>query len=192
VSGIWLAAAVAAAVVGWLLRDRIRRRAIPRSLRVGQPLPYFEAEDENGNPVSSSDLRGRVAVLLFVRGTWCPFCSKQVRNLTRTYREINETGARLVLITPRPLEVTRRVADMFGVEFEFWLDRSLAAASILGLVLESGVPESSRPEYGPDTLWPTSLVVDAEGRIRYTELSRFIVDRPDPETLLRKVGEASS
>ena len=140
--------------------------------------------DEQSNPLSSTNLRGSPSVLLFVRGTWCPFCSKQVKNLTKFYKDINESGAHLILITPKPLDTTRRVADFFDVKFEFWLDESLAIGKQLGLVKESGVPDDYNNEYGQDTLWPTSLIVDGDGVIRHTELSRFIADRPNPEKLL--------
>lgn len=182
---IWIVVAIAAAGALWIFRDHIRRRAIPAHLRPGNPLPAFEAVDEKGKPVSSGELRGRPSVLLFVRGTWCPFCNRQVQNLTKFYKEINESGARLILLTPRPLATTRRVADFFDVDFEFWLDESLHVARQLGLLLDAGVPGDFEIEYGQDTVWPTSLVVDAGGTIRHAELSRFIADRPDPEKLLR-------
>ena len=92
-----------------------------------------------------------------------------------------------MLVTPKPLETTRRVAEFFNVEFEFWLDESLAIARQLGLVLEAGVPKEYDREYGSDTLWPTTLVVDGDGIIRHTKLSRFIADRPDPEKILKIV-----
>ena len=185
----WVLIATAVVVVAALLffRDKLRGKAVPDDLRPGNPLPEFTAVDENGDPLSSKDLRGRPSVLLFVRGNWCPFCSKQVKNLTRFYKEINESGAHLILVTPKPLETTRRVADFFDVKFEFWLDESLAIGKRLGLVQESGVPDDYDKEYGRDTLWPTSLIIDGDGIIRHTELSRFIADRPDPEKLLRIV-----
>lgn len=185
----WALIAGAVVVVAALLifRDKFRGKAVPDELRPGQPLPSFSAVDENGDPLSSTDLAGRPSVLLFVRGNWCPFCSKQVKNLTRFYKEINDSGAHLILVTPKPLETTRRVADFFDVKFEFWLDESLAIGKQLGLVQESAVPDDYEKEYGSDTLWPTSLIVDSEGIIRHTELSRFIADRPDPEKLLRIV-----
>jgi len=188
---LWiLIISVAAVALGlWLFRDRLRGRQVPADLLPGNSLPDFTAVDENGNDLDSSSLRGSAAVLLFVRGTWCPFCSKQVASLTKFYKEINDSGARLILVTPSPLETTRRVADFFEVEFEFWLDESLAIAKRLGLVLDSGVPKDFRDEYGEDTLWPTSLVIDAEGIIRHTELSRFIADRPNPEKLLAVVNQ---
>jgi len=168
----------------WLFRDKVRARAVPAGLEPGKPLPDFAAVDEDGNPVSSADLRGRPSVLLFVRGSWCPFCSKQVQSLTKFYKGINDSGAHLILVTPKPLDTTRRVANFFDVKFEFWLDESLEIVKQLGLALESGVPNDYQQEYGNDTLWPTSIVVDGDGIIRHTELSRFIADRPNPEKLL--------
>lgn len=184
---VWIYVIAVVLIVGILfaMRDKIRRRPVPDQLKPGQPLVDFQAVDENGNAVNSSDLAGAPAILLFVRGSWCPFCSKQVANLTRVYKEITDAGARLILVTPKPLETTRRVAEIFAVDFEFWLDESLDITRRLGLVLEAGVPDAYRKEYGEDTLWPTSVVVDANGVIRHTELSRFIADRPNPEKLLK-------
>jgi peroxiredoxin len=188
-SWILAGAAVLTVLAVILFRDRMRGKAVPPGLKPGSTLPDFSAVDENGKPLHSSDLRGRPSVLLFVRGNWCPFCSKQVEKLTRYYKEINQSGAHLVLITPKPLETTRRVAEFFKVDFEFWLDESLAIGTQLGLVQEAGVPKNYDREYGRDTLWPTTLIVDSEGVIRHTELSRFIADRPDPEKLLKIVRQ---
>ncbi len=183
--GIFLVVVVAGVL--YALRDKARGRPVPDELKPGQPLHDFQAVDEDGNRVSSAELAGAPAILLFVRGSWCPFCSKQVANLTKVYKEITDSGAKLILVTPKPLGMTRRVAEMFGVDFQFWLDDSLEIAKQLGLVVKAGVPDDYRKEYGEDTLWPTSLVIDANGVIKFTELSRFIADRPNPEKLLKVV-----
>jgi peroxiredoxin len=184
---ILIATAIVAIAALVFFRDRIRRKAVPPALKPGSALPVFSATNEDGEPVSSGDLRGRPSVLIFVRGNWCPFCSRQVDNLTKYYKEINESGAHLILVTPKPLETTRRVADFFDVDFEFWLDESLAVGKLLDLVLPAGVPEDYETEYGADTLWPATIVVDSDGIIRHTELSRFVADRPDPARILRVV-----
>jgi len=57
----------------------------------------------------------------------------------------------------------------------------------LGLLLPAGVPDDYRKEYVEDTIWPASLVIDAKGIIRYSGISKFIVDRPNPEKLLNVV-----
>ena len=181
-------ALVVLALVGAVTWVRTRGlRAMPAQLKPGRPLPDFRAIDEQGDPVRSVELHGAPAVLLFVRGNWCPFCSRQVSNLTQYYRDIVDLGARLILVTPKPLETTRRVAEFFKVEFDFWLDDELAVTKQLGLLQEGGVPKDYGREYGRDTVWPTALVVDAAGIIRYTNLSKHISDRPDPKVLLREI-----
>ena len=178
---------VVALVSAWIWVARRGQRPVPSQLKPGRPLPDFHAIDEQGDPVRSTALHGAPAVVLFVRGNWCPFCSTQVRNLTKYYKDIIDLGAKLVLLTPKPLETTRRVAQFFEVEFDFWLDDSLVVTEQLGLLHEAGVPADYNKEYGRDTIWPTALVIDAAGIIRYTELSRQISDRPDPELLLREL-----
>lgn len=186
---LWVIAVGAVVVAGasYALWKKEGGRRVPEVLKKGQRLPEFQAVDEDGNRLSSTDLAGAPAILLFVRGSWCPFCSKQVANLTAVYKEITDAGAKLILVTPKPLETTRRVADIFGVEFDFWLDESLAIAKQLGIFLEGRVPDEQRKEYGEDTLWPAALVIDADGIIRFSELSKFLLDRPDPEKLLSVV-----
>lgn len=171
-------------VVAWMFVKNRRGPRIPEPLRPGRPLPDFAVADEQGNPIRSIEVVGSPTVMLFVRGNWCPFCTSQVRALTRYYKDIVDLGAKLVFVTPKPLETTRRVADFFDVEFDFWLDDGLAAAAQLGLMRTAGVPDDHQKEYGEDTLWPMALVVDAAGIIRYAKLSRFVIDRPDPKNLL--------
>jgi peroxiredoxin len=181
-------AAIFLAALAW--RKVTGLRPTPPQLRPGLPLPDFRAIDEQGNRVSSADLRGTPSVIMFVRGTWCPFCSAQVQDLTQYYRDITDLGARLILVTPKPLETTRRVAEFFHVEFEFWLDENLSITKKLGLLQEDGVPRDYDREYGRDTIWPTTLVIDDAGLIRYTEVAKSISERPNPRVLLREIRSA--
>ena len=182
---------IAAAAIAAFLTLRKGRPAVPADLKVGKPLPDFSAVDEQGDPVRSTELHGAPAVLLFVRGTWCPFCSSQVANLTKHYKDIVDLGARLILVTPKPLETTRRVAEFFEVEFDFWLDESLEVTRQLGLIQKAGVPKSYNKEYGEDTVWPTAIVIDPAGLIAYVRLSKTVADRPDPRELLAAIRRAT-
>jgi peroxiredoxin len=185
IAWIVIAVLILAGVAAVLYSRRSKgEHPMPDILRPGKPLPEFRAFDEQGNPLRSTQLAGTPAVILFVRGSWCPFCNEQVENLTGYYKDIVNLGARLVFVTPKPLETTRRVARFFEVEFEFWLDESLDAAEKLGLLHTATVPQEYRREYGGDSVWPTALVVDRSGIILYTELSKHISDRPDPNVLL--------
>jgi peroxiredoxin len=184
----WVTGAIVILVV--VVRYVINKKRgprIPAALRAGRSLPDFPVVDEQGNPIRSVQVVGSPTVMLFVRGNWCPFCTRQVEGLTKHYKDIVDLGAKLIFVTPKPLETTRRVAEFFEVEFDFWLDDELVAAKQLGLVMEAGVPGESQKEYGSDTVWPTGLVIDAAGIIRFSKLSRLIIDRPDPRLLLAEL-----
>lgn len=190
--GTLLAAIAIALAIGWFFFRVGAGRPVPECLRRGRPLPDFQAATEEGDPVRSTELHGTAAVILFVRGSWCPFCNSQVEDLTKYYKDIIDLGARLILVTPKPLETTRRVAQFFEVEFDFWLDETLAVARQLGLLDVQGVPESHTKEYGTDTVWPTALVVDRAGIITYIRLSKTMADRPDAGELLAAIEAAVS
>ena len=191
---VWwiVAAAILLIAVAVIFLKKKAGPKIPNRLRPGRSLPDFLVADESGNPIRSVQVIGSPTVMMFVRGNWCPFCTSQVKDLTKYYKDIVDLGARLILVTPKPLETTRRVAEFFEVEFEFWLDDQLEAAKQLGLVMPAGVPRDHQKEYGEDTVWPTALVIDAAGIIRFAKLSRFIVDRPDPKALLTELRKLKS
>ena len=186
---VWIAGAIVILLVAavWIFLVKKRGPRMPDALRPGRSLPDFPATDEQGSPIRSVQVVGSPTVMLFVRGNWCPFCTRQVEGLTTYYKDIVDLGAKLIFVTPKPLETTRRVAEFFEVEFDFWMDDELSAAKQLGLVMTAGVPGDSQKEYGSDTVWPTALVIDAAGIIRYSKLSRLIIDRPDPKVLLAEL-----
>lgn len=180
---IVIALLIAAGLAAWLVRRR-GEKASDRLVR-GRRIPDFTVQTEDGEPAGPADLRGLPAVIIFLRGNWCPFCSSQVEGLTRHYRRINELGARLILVVPEPQQTTRRVGKFFDVDFTFWVDPGLRAAHELGLVDAGGVPEEYRDDFGADTLRPVSVVIDSEGIIRYAYRSKDVRERPDPAEFVK-------
>ena len=162
----------------------LKRRRANAIIGVSNRLPDFDCLTENGQRVNSQSLRGQNVVLMFVRGSWCPFCNEQIKSMSSHYREITQMGARMIIITRKPLSTTRRVADMFGMDFEYWLDEDLKAAELLGLVDNDGTPEKVRSEFGKRTIRPTVLVTDKERVIRYSFRSPNVSTRPDPKKIV--------
>ncbi len=168
----------------WAMKNRKR---LPAALADGRSLPDIELLDDRGEPVSVASLRGKPAVIILLRGSWCPFCNSQVKDLTRHYREVSELGAALIFVTPKPLDTTRRVAEIFDVNFTFWVDPELAFGEALGLRAAEAVPRQFRDKFGPDALHPTSIVIDPEGIIRFASSEQDVRARPDPELLVAKL-----
>lgn len=161
------------------------------SLQVGTTLPEFLVDTESGQPVSSLALRGKPAVWLFFRGNWCPLCMAQIRELSERYKELEARGAQVALVSPQSQEHTRALAKRFAVPFRFFVDRDGRAARALGIHHESGVPLGI-PGYGADTVFPTVIVTDAEGRILLADQTDNYRVRPEPDTFLAVLDGAAA
>lgn len=189
----WALAAAAAGAIGFLLYDfwysSLGRRVSDR-LSVGQPLPDFSVEDTAGQSVSARELLGQPTLFMFYRGNWCPFCMGQVREVAEQYKALSERGVRVALISPQPTELTERVAQMFDIPYRFLVDRDLQAARSLGIVHEHGVPAGPLVrQFGRDTVLPTVIITDADGKILFTDQTDNYRVRPDPRVFLRVLSD---
>ena len=80
----WIGAAAILLIAGaWSLLKKKGGPKIPDGLRPGHSLPDFLVADESGNPIRSVQVTGSPTVMMFVRGNWCPFCTSQVKDLTK-------------------------------------------------------------------------------------------------------------
>lgn len=163
-------------------------RRINEKLAAGRQLPTFECEDMDGNPTGPEQLLGKPALYMFFRGNWCPFCQAQVKEITSRYRQLTDRGVEVVLISPQPPDLTRRVAEFFGVPFRYWVDRDLRAARALDIVDEYGVPGRKLARtHGPHTVMPTVVITDPNGAIVYTDQTETYRVRPEPDVFLRVI-----
>lgn len=72
-----------------------------KPLLIGSALPNAELKDQNGNTVHLNDiLAGRQTVLVFYRGSWCPFCNMHLSALAKAQDDIVRLGYQIVAISP--------------------------------------------------------------------------------------------
>ena len=152
-------------------------------LQVGATLPEFSLEDADGNAVPSSQFLGRKTLLLFYRGNWCPLCIAQIREVAECYRELEARGVTVALVSPQPHKKTRELARKFDVPLAFYVDRDNRAARALQIDHPGGVAFGISG-YGADTVLPTVVLTDEQGRILYADLTDNYRLRPEPETFL--------
>ena len=160
--------------------------ALSVGLTLPGDLPFVE---HDRGPVTASELRGRPTVLLFYRGNWCPLCMAQVGEIAGRWREIEALGAQVVLVSPQDEGHTRKLAARHGVGFRYLRDEGLEAASRLGIVNPDGTP-AGMIGYDSDTVLPTLVVTDAEGRIVYADQTDNYRVRPTPDTVLNALRAA--
>jgi peroxiredoxin Q/BCP len=129
-------------------------------LSEGDPAPDLTLPDQQGNPVTLSELRGQTVVLYFYPRADTPGCTTQacgVRDHTAAYEEID---ARVIGISPDPVAAVRRFDDKFELGFTLLADEDHAVAEAYGTWVEKRM-------YGK-TYWGVqraTFIIDGEGRV---------------------------
>jgi cytochrome c biogenesis protein CcmG/thiol:disulfide interchange protein DsbE len=116
------------------------------------PAPDFELTDIDGHPISTASQRGKVTLLNFW-GTWCPPCQQEIPDLIKLNRTIHGRKAEIVgiaLSESDGAEGLRRWCRAHGIEYRQALST-----------------EGVQNAFGHITEVPVSVLIDAQGRIRY-------------------------
>ena len=153
-------------------------------LTVGKKIPDFMTY-KNDIEVPSSSFKGFSTVIIFYRGNWCPFCMAQIKELAQKYRDLVNSGIKIVLISPQPEKITETLAKRFNVPFIFLTDKNNAAAHKLGINHNNGVPTGmGMMGYDSNTVYPTVIALNKKGKIIYLDETPSFRNRPEPKTYL--------
>ncbi len=83
------------------------RRSAP--VQVSEEAPDFTLEGTDGNKVTLSSARGKMpTVIVFYRGSWCPFCARQLSELRSLLKP--KAAVRLLAISVDGLDTTKEFA----------------------------------------------------------------------------------
>ena len=176
------------AFVSWIMFLRWyspfgNRNAI--ALKIGQTLPEFELQNLDGLPVQSSSFRGQVHILVFYRGNWCPYCSAQVAEMAKYYRELEAAGAKVLMISPQPGAKQTALSKRFDMPMIFLTDLKSKAASKLGIFNSWGTPFGLQLlGFDSDTVLPTVIITDEAGKAIYSHQTENYRIRPEPTLFL--------
>lgn len=169
------------------------------AVRTGSPAPDFSLPVIGGGVVTLSRLvlNGPV-VLVFYRGSWCPYCDLQVRAYARMLPELMRLNTRLVAVSPQqPAVEVPNAADHRELGFPLLFDAENAVARRYGLVysvdesmrkvlsgfgLDLGAINGSEPWELPV---PATFVVTAGLRIRWSHVEADYRLRAEPDDILR-------
>lgn len=172
--------------------------AAKSGLNVGASMPAFSLKDSTGKFVSSKDLlkQGNL-VVVFYRGSWCPFCNLYLRNLQKNLTQIKAAGGNLVAISVENPDNSLSVAKKNAVEFSVLSDPNLNVARLFGIVYQ--LPEQTDELYKSHGLdiakhnqmdkaelpLSATYVVNRKGKIVYAYLEPDYKQRAAPETIIK-------
>jgi peroxiredoxin Q/BCP len=151
-------------------------------LRPGDPALDFVLPDPvTGSDVGLSDFRQRDVLLVFFRGTWCPFCHAQMRTLRENHSRLSGANIAVVGIVCQSAASVKRYLNHNPLPFPLLVDESREVAKAYGthywLSLE-----------GANLSNPAVFVLDREGRITFAHVGRNMRDLPVTAVLERFVA----
>ncbi len=184
--------------------ETVRATDIEKSARqVGDAAIDAQLSGWDGKSVQLSSLwqEGPI-VLMWYRGGWCPYCNIQLRAMQQSMDNIDDAGAKLVVLTPELPEKAKETAEANDLDIVALHDRGNALARKYGLVFQ--LPEAiipayrdklKLPEYNGDDAMELPLaatyVIDQAGRITYAFLDADYKKRAEPADVIQAVKAAA-
>jgi peroxiredoxin len=193
--------------MGAVIRDSQAKLAesgiADRAIGVGDVAPEFTLRDQHDRPFALSEaLQRGPAVVLFVRGGWCPFCAITLRAYDRVRAALAREGASLVAISPATSQYVKASADREFIRYQLLSDPNLGVASSYGLVWEPG-PDLQQvysklghnvPVINGTGDWrlpiPAGYVIGQDGIVRAARVSTSLTARMLPADALAEVKSA--
>lgn len=175
------------------------------ALNVGAKMPAFSLKDSNGKTVESGDLlkQGNL-VVVFYRGSWCPFCNLYLRNLQKNLTQIKAAGGNLVAISVENPDNSLSVAKKNELDFTVLSDPNLTVARSFGIVYQ--LPKETDELYKSHGLdvakhnemeraelpLSATYVVNQKGEIVYAFLEPDYKKRAAPEAIIETLRKIKS
>jgi len=160
----------------------------PPAVTVGGPIIDFTTTDDEDRPFDLAALRGAPVLLKFFRGHWCPYCVAELGRWEALLRpELDARGVHIVTVCADTAAVIRRTRARHGLHAVMLPDPELAITDRYRLrnpknfALKSGV-------IVPLPI-PTTILVDAEGTVRWIDQATDYMRRSDPARVLDAVRE---
>ena len=132
------------------------------SLDVGDIAPDFTLPDQNGNPVTLSDLRGKPVVVYFYPKADTPGCTTQACGVRDHRGDYQRLEAVVLGISPDPVKPITKFADKFDLDFPLLSDEDHAVAEAYGVWVEKSM--YGRKYFGNER---TTFVIGPDGVITH-------------------------
>ncbi|MER7209005.1 peroxiredoxin-like family protein [Streptosporangium sp. NPDC020072] len=172
-------------------------------VKVGEQAPDFTLPNAVGAKVR---LRDRLAegpvVLIFYRGSWCPYCNLELAAYQAALPEFREAGARLVAVSPQLPDDALSMQERHDLAYDVLSDADQEVMAAYRVRFE--LPEEIKPHLldvtaaalarqQPDGRWslpvPATFVLDPSGVVRARHVTMNYRTRMEPADALRAVRE---
>jgi len=145
-------------------------------LNPGDPFPRLSISTTGGQSLAIPDaFAGDFAVVLFYRGSWCPYCNAQLRAFEQASQTLADNGIRVVALSADDKETTAELVAKHKLTFPvgYRADAEAVAAA-------TGAFVNPDPVY----LQSTGFVLDPAGNVVVSVYSSGAIGRLVPEDVV--------
>ncbi len=156
---------------------------------VGDHAKNFTLATLDGTKVSLADLEKRGPVVLLMLRGWvgyqCPFCNRQVGDFITHAKELEASGANVVLVYPGAADLVQVKAEDFATgktmppNMHFTTDPDLKTVNLYNL----------RWNAPNETAYPSTFLIDTNGVIRYAKVSTSHGDRSSAADVIAEIAK---
>ena len=131
-------------------------------LEIGTKAPDFTLPDQDGNPVSLSDFRGKTVVLYFYPRDNTPGCSRQASAFAQAFAEFQALDAVVLGVSKDSTASHQKFAAKYDLPFRLLSDPELTTLQAYGVWQEKKL-------YGKTSMGVvrSTYVIDGDGIIRH-------------------------
>lgn len=171
-----------------------------KSIKIGTIVTPFSLLNTQNQLIHSKDIlsKGKM-ILAFFRGSWCPYCNLELRELQNNIAKIAGKNATLVAVSPQSPDHSMALTEKHELTFEVFTDKNNALAKQLGISFK--LQEFALPIYqaigidlkdfnlnDENTLpIPAVLVIDTDGCVIYKFIDSDYRNRLDIDELIQSL-----
>jgi len=93
-------------------------------LQVGELLPQFEAVNQDGKTVNSSDFKGQKLVVFFYPKASTPGCTAEACNLNENYDFLKKQGYQVLGVSADSVARQKKFHEKYGFQYDLLADES--------------------------------------------------------------------
>ena len=106
-------------------------------LKPGTIVPGFTVNDHQGNSVTFAELKAKGNLLVvFYRGGWCPYCNRQIRQLTEAWPQFQQRDVVPVLISVDKPDAAAMALRTYEIPFPVLSDPDLVAHDLFKVTMK--------------------------------------------------------
>lgn len=129
-----------------------------KTLQAGDKVPNFTSKDQDGNPVSLNDYKGKKLVVFFYPKANTPGCTAEACDLRDHYKELRENGYELLGVSADSEKSQKKFKDKFDFPFQLLTDESREVIDAFGVW---GPKKFMGREF--DGIHRTTFIIDSNG-----------------------------